>query len=116
MLTDAVTPTIGRYVSTQILGTGFAVAKGKEQRTMLIGESVTTCANKSKGQHDFSHGLNRGVVSHSVAQADALSEFVSDPAVAHTWSVNIFDDASMWVAKSEIQQHITDIERVDPAS
>ena len=40
ILTDAVTPTIGRYVSTQILGAGSAVAKGKEQRTMLIGESA----------------------------------------------------------------------------
>ena len=48
ILTDAVSPTMGRYISTQILGTGSVVAKGKEQRTMLIGASVTTCETNLK--------------------------------------------------------------------
>ena len=52
------------------------------------------------------------MLSHVSAQASGLGDFLSAPTCTRVFSTNIFDDASMWVAKAEVEKHIKDIKSI----
>ena len=110
----AVAPSVQTYVSEQILGASSSQPRGHEQRQLLLGNSTVTTARRGRGQHDYNAGLGRAVVSVNAAQCNGLCKFASDERNVFFWSTNVFDDASMWVLKSQVQNQLTDVERVDP--
>ena len=94
-------PLVADCVSDTVFGIGNIDAARKHDRAQyLIDGSVFTTAALAKTNHVEKKLLDRGLVSHVKAQAEGLATFVRD--AEHVWSVNCFDDASMWVQLGEV--------------
>jgi hypothetical protein len=102
ILQNAISPSLQTFVSAEIMSPSTSlVPHGPARRQLLIGDQTVTTRKHGHGHHDFANGLDRAVVSHTAAQANGLGALLSD--TSHAWFINVFDDASMWISKTELQ-------------
>lgn len=95
---EALCPPRAAEVSRSIFG---GVKFGQSDLVLIEGQAMAF-ARAGRGREYQAANLNRGVVSHVRAQADGIAAMLkSSPQrrVEHAFSVNVFDDASMWVSK-----------------
>ena len=112
-LSTAVAPTVAEYVSTDIMGAAATDARGHDVRKFYIGDACVSSAKLGNTHIDQENGQNRGLVSHIRAQSAGAASMIRSAGVQHCWSVNSFDDASMWIQKKEFLKLLTAEDRLD---
>ena len=82
-------------------------ARAKQDRLILFNGTAIQLGRERRAWQDFLNCRNRGAVSHVEAQAAQLAKFITSSAeskVEHIFSVNLMDDASMWVRRPAEQR------------